>query len=487
MRLFPLSSRAPQSPPLVTATVPSVDRRSHALGGRPGRIQAQLRLRLRLPQSNHPDVASGHIQELLAGDLSMGGIFIQCQEPPQVGEQATVEVCRPGGGLAFAAGGRVVWRRPALDRLGRPAGFGLSFERLDVRDASAIRGIIGLLQRQQALRNLDTAPVRELVLCSLNEVAGNVSQLLGTELPPEIAAFMDDHRQVGERDAFLWRWAYQGVSIPTLSCVDPRLADEVSTIKLLAVMYAVLLDDAADRAPRTPGAPAELFCALCQLWTSGEAPLVSPGDQPFLSFARRVRNELMSRVTQLGRYQEFADLLRFDMHGLVQAAYYQLLLHRCPPFVSEGEGRALTPMGIPLCLAATIDLCASPAFDARETGLLREVLAHAQRMAHTGYILTNWQQQCERGDLSSPAVAYGLASGALSPVDIDPVTGPLRANRLLGRLREARVDSHFLSDWLRDRFTLRELARRLRTVDVERILSAQQRLMWLQLSGLGLV
>ena len=34
-------------------------------------------------------------------------------------------VCRPGGGVAFAARGRVAWRRQGTDRLGRPAGFGL--------------------------------------------------------------------------------------------------------------------------------------------------------------------------------------------------------------------------------------------------------------------------------------------------------------------------------------------------------------------------
>src|SRR5581483_12517567 len=68
-----------------------------------GRVRIRLRLRLHLPRSADPQA---QIQELLSDDLSQGGVFVTCREPPAVGEVAMVEVCRPGGGVAFAAEGR---------------------------------------------------------------------------------------------------------------------------------------------------------------------------------------------------------------------------------------------------------------------------------------------------------------------------------------------------------------------------------------------
>lgn len=467
-----------------------VERRSRSRDGQPTRLRAELRLRLTLPDGA-PAAQAAQIQELLAGDLSTGGVFVQCAEPPAVGEWATVEVCRPGGGVAFAARGRVAWRRQGTDRLGRPAGFGLSFERLDVRDSAAIRGILDLLQRQQAL-SAPTPAARELALYSLGDLTESVTELLGGDLPPELAAFVRGYEQVGDRDAFLWRWAYQGVCISTLSSVDPRLLPEVHALKLLCVMYAVLLDDAADRAA-APGASldasasaSQRFAALCQLWLTGISTPAQAQDRAFLAFAQRVHQEFTTRVEGLGRHGEFADLLHFDKQQLVSAAQHQLLVRKSPHFTSEGESRAHAPVGIPLALGATIDLCASPGFDARETGLLREILGVAQRMTHTGHLLVSWERQLETGDLTGAVVAHGLASGALGPADLDPASGPARGPRLAQRLREQRVDSHFLTDWLRDRFTLRELAARLRSVDVGQLLSAQQRLMWLQLSSRGL-
>jgi hypothetical protein len=171
---------------------------------------------------------------------------------------------------------------------------------------------------------------------------------------------------------------------------------------------------------------------------------------------------------------------------LVQGSRQKELLHKAPYAISETESGA-TPLGLPLLLAASIDLCASPGFDRREVGLLREGLGHAQRMAHIAHLLTSWERHCEDGELGHAMVAHGLATGVLALCDVDPVSGPLRKRHVIASLKAARAEGHFLTEWLRERFRVRELSAHLRTVNLDPLLGQHQQLMWQKLAKKGLL
>ncbi len=477
------------------------ERRSRVRDGQPG-ARVRVRLRLRLTLSGGVALEAAQIRELLAGDLSSGGVFVNCQNPPQVGEKAVIEVCRPSGGLAFAAKGRVVWRRAAMDALGQPAGFGLSFDDLDLHNDAVCEGLLGLLKQQQALAAPRSFPERpgadlqDIQILGLDEIAREAALQTGQMLPREIAGFLEGFEQVQGRAAFLFRWAYEGTCAFTLSCVDPALRERVRGIKILLLMYSMLLDDTTDRLLLASGvqAPKEEIQRLSKsletlrglpLWGPSTDP--SPEGDPYLTFAQKIAAALAEKTEVLGRYDEFGGLFRLDVQQLVQASRYQELLLRGPYMISETESGGAAPLGLPLLLSASVDLCASPSFDRREVGLLREILCHAQRMAHIGHLLSGWERRCEEGALGNAVVAHGLASGALTIIDVDPVSGPLRTRQLVARLKEARVEGHFLTEWLRERFRVRELSARLRTVDLDRLLGQHQQLMWQQLSKKGLV
>lgn len=463
-----------------------------------GRIKTQLRLRLTLGGGDAA-AESEQIRELLTGDLSSGGVFVACADPPEVGLRAHVAVCRPGGGVAFTALGEVVWRRPAGDRAGRPAGFGLRFERLDLRDGAVISGLLNLLQRQQvATAPAPPALVPDLALYGLDDMTADVVAILQTQLPTELRGFIDGFSRVADRDAFLWRWAYQGIHVTTLSCVDPRQVDAAREGKLLGMMYLILVDDALDRALHA-GAPDRereaVFEALCLLplrpVSEGQAPahLGAAAQHPCVAFGRRLWAALLQRARALPRAHEFLPLWHMDLLQLLQDARYQRLTRAQPQLTSESECLAHAGgfTGLPLLLSGSLDLCASPAFDAREAGLLREVLTLAQRMHHLSFVLAGWQRACSLGDLGGAAVAHGVMRGVVSPAELAAEHADVHGPDIARRLQEARVDSHFLTEWLRARHQTRELAARLRSVDAQRLLQAHQRLLWMQLHHRGLL
>lgn len=469
---------------------------THQSEGSGGRLATRLQLRLSLAGGGSA-AESVQIRELLTGDLSSGGVFVECAEPPAVGMQARVEVCRPSGGVAFAALGEVVWRRAQIhghDRAGRPPGFGLRFERLDLRDGAVVQGLIDLLQRQQAA----TAPalpglVPDVALHGLADMTADVVDILQSPLPEELRAFVEGFSRVADRDSFLWRWAYQGIHITTLSCVDPALVGAAREAKLLGVMYLILIDDALDRAQQEGGDRLGVFEALCQLplrtVTEAESHLLEPGTHPCVAFGHRLWAALHRRARALPRAAEFLPLWHLDLLQLVQDARYLLLTRQNPQLTSETEclTRAAGFTGLPLLLSGSLDLCASPGFDAREVGLLREVLTLAQRMHHLSFVLSGWQRACAGGELSGAAVAHGVMTGVLSTRELCGEGAALQGPAIAARLQAARIDSHFLTEWLQARQQTRELAQRLRSVDVQRLLVAHQRLLWLQLQHRGLV
>lgn len=451
----PESSRAPLSNVASVAAAVPLDRRGRARQP-PGRVRGQLRLRLTLPAQEAGQDEAAQIRELLSGDISQGGLFVQCQDPPAVGEQARIEVCRPNGGLAFSAMGRVVWRRAERDALGRAPGFGLHFERLDVRNGAVVGGLLNLLKRQHTLHAAEEHALPELLLCGLDEIVRELAPVLPGpgELPLPLRRLVEAHAGAGDagpaerRDAFLWAWAYEGIYIPTLSCVDPARYRTVLALKRQAVLLGALLDE---------------------------------GSPECVAYARRLHCEVLGAAAELPRFRDFAGLLELDLEQLFAGRRHAAVVRAAPHFLSETEGRWHTAPGLPFLLAGTLDLCASPGFDERETGLLREVLLHAQRMSYLTQLVTSWERRCEADDLNSGAVAYGLAQGTLSVADLDPALPRSRGQRLLVRLREARTDGHFVTEWLRDRFQARELCGRLRSVDMGRLLGKHQQLLWMQL------
>lgn len=505
--LFTWAARLRQSEPADS------ERRGRSRGGRSaaldataprsegsgGRLATRLQLRLTLAGGGGA-AESAQIRELLTGDLSSGGVFVECAEPPAVGAQARVEVCRPSGGVAFTALGEVVWRRAqgyGHDRAGRPPGFGLRFERLDLRDGAVVQGLIDLLQRQEAsaTSQLPGWPglVPDVVLHGLSDMTADVVDILQSPLPEELRAFVEGFSRVADRDGFLWRWAYQGIHITTLSCVDPALLSAAREAKLLGVMYLILIDDALDRAQQEGGDRLGVFEALCQLplrtVTEAESHLLEPGTHPCVAFGHRLWAALHRRARALPRAAEFLPLWHLDLLQLVQDARYLLLTRQNPQLTSETEclARAAGFTGLPLLLSGSLDLCAAPGFDAREVGLLREVLTLAQRMHHLSFVLSGWQRACEGGELSGAAVAHGVMTGVLSARELSAEGAALQGPAIAARLQAARIDSHFLTAWLQARQQTRELAQRLRSVDVQRLLVAHQRLLWLQLQHRGLV
>lgn len=77
-------------------------------------------------------------------NVSVGGMFVECPNPPEVGRPIRFELVlpEPGDRRRIAGRGEVAWRRPPADSPQPPAGFGMRFTEIDLAARQMIFHIV---------------------------------------------------------------------------------------------------------------------------------------------------------------------------------------------------------------------------------------------------------------------------------------------------------------------------------------------------------
>jgi len=78
--------------------------------------------------------------EMMMGNLSLGGAFIYCDQPPAPGTPVTLRFDFPGGDTTISVIGVVVWR--ILQGHGAKPGMGVKFENINKDELVAIKRFV---------------------------------------------------------------------------------------------------------------------------------------------------------------------------------------------------------------------------------------------------------------------------------------------------------------------------------------------------------
>lgn len=303
------------------------------------------------------------------------------------------------------------------------------------------------------------------------------AQIAGRRFTSVVAEWLDRYQRVGHRDVYLWRWTAHAVDLITLSCVAPGWRRHVGETKFLAAMFNVLLDDLADR-ERQP----EVLLELLRRTRDGQPDRHRfAGESWSLTLACQVWDELWRRARQYPRYDEFADLLTYDLRQLCNTVEYSLLIHHNPALINPVEHDLYSSHGMMVACAATLDLMCSPAFRAAEMGLLREAVWHAGCMARIGNLLTTWEREIADHDFSSGIFALAVGRGWLSPGDL----AERNARRISAAVRRPELEREFRDRWRAHRACLSRLEGRLDSVDISAYREGLDRLFRSELASRG--
>lgn len=317
---------------------------------------------------------------------------------------------------------------------------------------------------------------------SAPEVAQIVADIKQVHFSPYLQDWIRAYESVGQRGRFLWQWCLKGVRMTTLPSVEPELRNHVVETKLLGILFCSLIDDIADREQDAEMLEMAIAASSNQ-WASERLEFWTGRRRTYLEMISSVWNEVWTRCQGYPRFANFEALLRFDNEQVMSAMRYALLSNQCPGMLSVIEHDLYQPNNMQMIFMASVDLCASPDFNADELGIAREVFWHAQRMGRIGNMITTWEREVLDRDFTSGIFAFAVHRGILSASDLRS----LPAHEIMGLLEENDCQQHFIREWKRHHHQMLQKLKRVKSIDLMPYLNGVEELFRTHLGSRGLM
>lgn len=304
-----------------------------------------------------------------------------------------------------------------------------------------------------------------------------LTDIQNIKFSPLVRNYVNRYEEVGQRDAYLWRWAIRGLELTQLSIVPQELSAEVADTKLLAVILNVLLDDLADHR----GCEKSLEAALAMIWSGDNTiPLtVSEEDKPYFQLILDLWRTIRQRCQRLPGWGTYRMLLDFDYHQVFSAMRYGLLLHHHPALLNPSEHELYPPHNMNMMVFGCLDLMSVSDFPKGELSSLREVLWKAQSMGQLSNMIVTWEREVPDRDFSSRIFAIALSQGLFHPSELQT----LEPSTIVSKVREAGLEEQLFIQWNSLSQSIRAFSHRLPSIDLDHTLEGLHVLLGMTLAS----
>jgi len=287
-----------------------------------------------------------------------------------------------------------------------------------------------------------------------------VNKIQNVELPPFFRSQIATSRRFNHRPEYIWKWCYQAMKETTLSTVHPEFAQLLDNTKLTSFMLSILLDDLADEKGDT--SLLEECCKMIFFRQPIDFSGFSEEDRLQGNFIKNLWTIIQSNMKQFARFDEFSEIIHYDFQQIVNTLKYALLSNKTPGMINEREAILYEGNNINVMTDLMMDIMCSPAFEAGELGLLREVGWHAQMMCKIANWVSTWKREVRIGDWTSGVIAKGLGENVIEPKSL------FRDNHaaVINNIEESGVEESLLCDWERHRIWIAKHCDQIKSVDL---------------------
>lgn len=196
----------------------------------------------------------------------------------------------------------------------------------------------------------------------------------------------------------------KGYTAVTLSSVPSDQFLELLRAKLYLGTLITLYDDFADRpSQKNP----ELLNSLYQLdFLNGESVrMKNEKENEILDFARSLFEQIQEVLRRQPHYQDFIEILNFDLRQFYSANQYSSLLTAHPYLHNPLENRLYAHHNMGMVVVSMMDLMATPEINLLEFGAIREVLLMGQRLGRIFNVLVTRRREALDGDITGELAA----------------------------------------------------------------------------------
>ena len=299
------------------------------------------------------------------------------------------------------------------------------------------------------------------------------SQIRKQELTPPLDELAEQYEErVGIRDTYVWKWFRYCFTFGTLDCVPDRRLEYVATHKSVLSMYITLIDDLSEvQADKASFREAKKIPFDHMTADTSDADV----DSEYLEFMQEVWETVERLFEEAPRESEFRDLFEFDFKQTLHGMEYEYLVNDSMEITNEEELMDYTQHNMMILPAVDVDMMYSPAFDRRETHVVRKTAYRCQRLARMSNWLSTWERELEEGDFSSPLFTEAVEKGVVSidefeSFDESDSTGS--ATELVAAVRDAGIEQDLEDRWQTQHSRLRSELPEADSVDLESYLDA---------------
>jgi len=295
----------------------------------------------------------------------------------------------------------------------------------------------------------ETLTLTPLTLASQSELTDRiVTDIQNVKLPPFFEELVQRARPLSRRPAYIWKWCYQAMKSTTLPCVNETYSQILDNTKMINFMFTFLLDDLADE-KKEPLLLREYLkmVVLKQPLDFEKIPAAHREEADFLTHLWSI---VQSNVRQLPRYEEFKDLIQYDLEQSISSLQYAYLSNTMFNILNEQEAMLYEGNNINVILNGMLDITCSPDFRTDMLGALREALCHAQMMCKISNWLSTWEREVKVSDWTSGVIAAAMSEGIIEKSDL--------ANEdkfsIIRKINHSLVPERLMRqwDWHRNRF-----------------------------------
>lgn len=304
-------------------------------------------------------------------------------------------------------------------------------------------------------------------------------------LPDPVLDAVEAYEAVGgERDRFVWKWIYDLFPAFTLSSVPARHAERVRTTKTLFTVFITLLDDVAERdgdartferirraVRRSDGAGGDGGGD-----DSGGAVGGGDGRAAVVEFAVDLWTTVEGRLATAPRYDEFADVFDYDLRQALNAMEYSRVVNDHLAMANLGGATHYDSHNMVMFPYADVDVMFSPAFDAGDLGVVRELVWDLQQMARIGNWLTTWEREIDEGDYTAGIVVYALRNGIVTREELEAARSD-GETAAIDRIKAYHVEDVFLAQWNHLRRTVSDRGLEADSVDLDAFVAGMETVM----------
>ncbi len=304
-----------------------------------------------------------------------------------------------------------------------------------------------------------------------------IRKILHLKLPPDMLDLVKKYELAGgKRNIYLWKWCWYTQNAGfILSCVSPEYFEIISKIRLALTIFITALDDIAD-IYRDRKFIDELVKIPFYLEEINYGKM-DKKQKIYTKFIAELWKKIDNLLQKLPRYDEFRDMLLCDLRQSYDSLYYSYLVNTYPSIINLEEVKARESSNMIWYVYSDAELMASPSFDIKELGLLREIISYSQQMVRLGNWLGTWKREIKERDFSSAVVAYGLNSNIITVEDL--LTQD--SDYLIKKLENSNAQECLLREWMLNYKKIEKLAPLVKSVDIIAYLKGLKNLLKLQL------